>query len=245
MHFLKFSSNPVFKSFGLLLLVFSLSSLLVKASDCQFYMPLTEGSGLKMEHYNARDRLQHTQEIRVVNVRQSPEGTEATLEARVFDTRNRLQHEARFEVVCSGNELRLDLQSLIDPATMAGFQGMEIEMEGENLVVPSGLSVGQELPGAVLNIRMSSQGANLGEMQMIVSDRKVISRENIEVPAGRFDAYKISYQNRMDVSAMGMAISSSTSRTVEYHSPGIGVIRTEIYDSRDRLQSYTVLSNIL
>lgn len=213
------------------------------AVDCSYYLPLVEGTGLKYENYNQRDRLQHTQEIRITSVEERDGAIHARLDARVLDNRNRVQSEVEYGVICSGDVLQIDLQSILNQEVFEAYQGMEMQIEGGEMIIPSDLSVGQDLPDSEMHISLRSNGMQMAEMQIKITNRRVTARESITVPAGTFDAYRIEYDTQFETRAMGIPIRSS-SKTVEFHAEGLGVIRTEYYNERERLQGYQVLSEV-
>ncbi len=215
----------------------------LQEAQCNYYLPLVEGTGIAYEHFDRRDRLEYRQEIRIVSVASKEGEVHATMETKHFDRRNRLQHEGTFGIICHGDVLQLDLQSLMDQAMLEAYEGMEMVFEGGEMMIPSELSVGQSLPDATLDISVRSSGMQVAEMTMQITDRQVTARENITVPAGTFEAYRIVYNTHIEMRAMGIPIRTNT-QTVEYHAREVGVVRTEIYDQRERLQSYQVLSEI-
>jgi hypothetical protein len=230
------------RPFSLLVLFFTFS-LNGFSQNCEFYFPLVENRGVQLQNFNPRDRLQSSQEIRVQRVETTGEKVTATMESRVFDQRGREQHQGSFQVSCTGNQMMIDVQSMLDPNLMEGFQGMEVQVEGSEIILPSGLAAGQSLPDAEMNMKVVTGGLTFADIHFTISNRKVESRESVEVPAGTFECYKLSYETFMETRTMGIPIRVS-GRVIEYHAPGIGAVRTETYDSRDRLQGYTVLSKI-
>lgn len=235
--------QSLLKSPILLLLITTVFSLKGFSQNCEFYFPLVENRGVQLQNFNQRDRLQSTQEIRVRQVETDGESIIATMDSRFFDQRGREQHEGSFRVICTGNQMMVDVQSLLDPNMMEGFQGMEVQVEGNHIILPSGMQAGQSLPDAELQMKVTTGGVTFADIKFTISNRKVESREKVEVPAGSFDSYKLSYETFMETRTMGIPIRVS-GRVVEYHAPGIGAVRTETYDSRDRLQGYTVVSEI-
>lgn len=219
------------------------SSMAGSAQNCGLYIPLVENRGLQLQSYNHRDRLQSTQEVRVQGVETDGNSIIATMHTRAFDQRDREIHQGSFRVICSGTRLMIDVQSMLDPNMMEGFQGMEVNVESSEVILPSNVSVGQSLPDAELNMEVTTGGVTFADIQYSITGRKVESQETVTVPAGDFECYKISYNTRMETRTMGIPIRTS-GKVVEYHAPGIGVVRSENYDSRDRLQGYTVLSEI-
>lgn len=214
------------------------------AQNCNFYLPLVENSGLEYENYNRRDRLEGSQEVVISTVRNDGDRVIATINAKHYDRRNRIQHEGEYNVICQGDHLSIDIKSLLDQSVLEGFEGMDMEIEGDELVLPSGLSQGQELPDAAMKITVRSSGMQIAEMNLTIENRRVLGRETIEVPAGTFEAYKISYETRMETRAIGIPIRTNT-KTIEYHVEDLGMIKSEYFNDNDRSQGYTVLSRII
>lgn len=216
----------------------------INAQNCNFYLPLVENSGLVYENYNRRDRLEGSQQVVIKSVRNEADRVVATVHARHFDRRERVQHEGEYDVICQGDHLRIDIQSLLDQSVLEGFSDMELEIEGDELVLPSGLSEGQDLPDAAMKVSIRSGGMQFAEMTLKVENRRVLGRETIEVPAGTFDAYKISYETHIETRAVGIPIRTRT-KTIEYHVEDLGMVRSEYFNDNDRPQGYTVLSRII
>jgi hypothetical protein len=224
-------------------LVILLISLTLSAQDCNFYIPLEENRGLVFENYNRRDKLEGTQEITIKKVTPHSDYIEALVQARYFDTGSKLTHEMEFTIKCSGNELTIDIQSMIDQSLLAGFRGMDISMTTSDIMIPNNPRTGDVLPEASLQMTVSSSGMKISDLDMTIRNRNVEGFEKIDTPAGSFDVYKISYETYTEIGAMGIK-RRITTKGVEYLAPGIGSVRSEVYDDRDRLQSYTVLSKI-
>ena len=220
------------------LLLFSLSSF---SQQCNFYMPLEVQSSIEYQNYDRRDRLQGTQTVTVMAVNTSGDEVTATIHATSLDDRDRVLHEAEYDILCQGDKLKLDIQSLVDQNMIEGFGDMDLTIEGTELVMPANLSVGQTLPDAEMTMVVENNGVSFATVTLNITNRKVEGREEITVPAGTFEVYKISYETHTETRTMGIPIRVNT-RTVEYHSPEVGMVRSEHFNRRDRLQGYTVLS---
>lgn len=229
---------------GIVLLLIMTLNPAIKAQECSYYLPLVENTGLEFENYNHRDRLEGTNKVIITNVENTGNEVIATLRSEYFDRRNRIQHEGEYNVICRANVLTIDMQSVIDQTVLEGFQGMDLTIESDELLLPANLTAGKTLPDAVMTITARSGGVQIAEITIHIEDRQVIGKETLSVPAGRFDTYKISYNTRVITSAMGIPIRTG-SRTIEYHAPNVGMVRSEFFDNRDRPQGYTVLSQIL
>jgi hypothetical protein len=233
----------LFQKTGLMLIFSMFITLGVFGQDCNFYIPLEVEAGMEYQNYDRRDRLQGTQRVTVLAVNESGGEVTATLHAKSLDDRDRLLHEGEYDVVCKGDELLLDIQSLVDQNMVEGFGEMDLRIEGSELVIPSNLSVGQTLPDAEMTMVVENNGMSFATVTLNITNRKVEGREEITVPAGTFEVYKVSYETHTETRAMGVPIRVNT-RTVEYYSPEVGMVRSEHFNRRDRLQGYTVLSKI-
>ena len=72
-----------------------------------------------------------------------------------------------------------------------------------------------------------------------ITDRTVEALEDITVPAGIFEAYKIN--SKMSAKA---SIINKTSTSSEWLVKGIGMVKSESYDKKGELESYTELVSI-
>ena len=76
-------------------------------------------------------------------------------------------------------------------------------------------------------------------MSANVTDRKVEAVENVAVPAGNFEAYKLT--STVSANAMGMKTSTSSA---EWITKGIGMIKSESYDKNGSVSSHTELVSV-
>ena len=55
----------------------------------------------------------------------------------------------------------------------------------------------------------------------------------VETPAGKFQCLKITYQNTVSMKLMG----TKKQRVSEYISAGVGVVKQEVFDEKNKLNS--------
>jgi hypothetical protein len=213
------------------------------AQNCELYLPLVENTGMQYQNFNRRDRLEGTQDVMIKQVTKLADRVEALVNVKYYDNRENFQHEGEYTIACKGNELLIDIQSMLDPNMMAGFENMEVSISGTNIEIPGNMKVGDVLPEATMDMKVTTSGMTISEMKFITRNRKVEAKESITTPAGTFECFKITYENFTETRAMGIPV-RVTMKGVEYYAPGIGNVRSEFYDDRDRLQSYTILSKL-
>jgi len=229
------------------LLVFALlmlSAILTKSfsQNCDYYIPLKEGKGMQMQSFSAKDKLTSTSDMKIVNVTTDGTGTTATLHVTSTNEKGKV-HEGEFKVKCTGSGIVIDAQSFMDSKAIPEMKDMEVKIESIDFELPANLSVGTNLKDAQVKMTMSKQGMNFMENVVNFVNRKVAGQQKMTVPAGSFECYKITYDIQSEAKTMGMP-TKTTLKSIEYFAKGVGNVRSERYDSSDKLMSYTVLTKI-
>jgi hypothetical protein len=168
---------------------------------------------------------------------------EALIASTYFDNRQNITREFEQIVKCKGNEILLDLESMLDQSMLQSFQNMELEISPIEIVFPNHLVVGMELPEASLTMTVSNQGRKIMEMTFTVKNRKVEKIESITTQAGTFECFKITSEILTETRTMGIS-RRDVSKSVDYWAKGVGTVRSEHYNNRDRLVSYMLLSKV-
>ncbi|MCX2742096.1 TapB family protein [Pontibacter anaerobius] len=212
---------------------------------CSDYQLLRENAKYELLSYNQRDKQTGRMTYNVTNVDRSGDKVEATIHSQVYDDKGKLATEGDFKVGCENGSIWMDMNSLMNQNQMGAQQNMEMTMEGDKMLYPTGLQAGQKLEDGTITMEMKDKGSgqNMMTMVMKVTDRTVEGKESIKVPAGTYESYKIRYNTEMENRAMGMKMPGMRMETVEYYVPEVGMVRTETYRN-GKLMSYTVLSKI-
>lgn len=144
--------------------------------------------------------------------------------------------EREVEFSCKDGMVELDMSKYIPEETMESFKSMDIEMEFDAITIPENLEVGQYLEDG--GVKMTIAGPMQMSMEIKIQDRKVMAKEEIEVPAGTFDTYKINSIIKLDM------MMTRETKNVEWIAKNVGVVRSEQYDKNGKLAGYSVLSEI-
>ncbi len=151
-----------------------------------------------------------------------PQNFTATYTAEVFDKNHRSLAPAT-EVSVTVRDGAVD--------TTPVMEGMEIE--GTMPSFPANMSVGQELEFSfaikVMGMKTTTEGKNT-----------VVAQESVTTPAGTFDCFKV----ETETTTKAMLARATTVKTITWLAAGIGTVKSEIYDNRDRLQSSQELVSV-
>jgi hypothetical protein len=198
-------------------------------------MILSEGSSWEMMSYNAKDKYQGKQFYEVISVEGDQSSLVATIHFKSFDKNDKEVMDDEMSFSCENGVVKMDMSEYVPAEMLESLESMEFEIEVDNMSMPSELTVGKQLDDGSMN--MSAKGPVPINIKVEIVDRMVESKETITVPAGEFEAYKIS--STMKTSGMF----KTERKNVEYIAEGVGAVRTESYKKNGKLESYSVLSS--
>ena len=204
-------------------------------SDCNPYILLSEGSKWEVETYNSKDKYEGKQAYEVVSVEGTEDGLLATINFVTYNKKGKEEFRDEVTFECKDGVVSMDMSKYIPSEMIESFENMKFEMEADRMSIPKELSVGQQLDDGSLTMTISGPVSMTFKTEVV--DRKVESKEKVKVPAGEFEAYKLTSTLKFS----GMI--KMERKSVEYISEGVGVVRTESYDKSGKLESYTVMSN--
>jgi hypothetical protein len=144
-----------------------------------------------------------------------------------------LPGEQTFTVEVKNDVVFLDMNQLI-PVELKQ-QGVKIQVSGIPMELPGNLQAGQKIKDSSATITMDL-GVIKMDTVMKMTDGKCLAIENVTVPAGTFTCRKIT--QTITTSTMGV---NTVTRTISWYAPGIGTVKTENYDNKEKLSSSTVL----
>jgi len=104
------------------------------------------------------------------------------------------------------------------------------------------MKVGDVLKDAIMTIHMWQKGHEMGTMTMTIH-RKVEGKENVTVPAGIFDSYKMAMEMESEMNMMGMKRPLGKTQTTEWFAVGTGPVKSETYKD-GKIIRYSVLSKM-
>lgn len=187
-----------------------------------------------MKSYNEKDKLQSLSKSKVIEI----EGNTIKIESEVFDEKEKPVMKSDYTVACKNGEFVMDLSNYLKGVNMDAYKDMDVKVETEDMHMPANLKVGDVLDDGQMTIKVSNQGFPIMTMMVKVYNRKVEGMESVTTPAGTFECAKITYD--ID-SKVGFSISA---KGVEWVTKNVGVVRSESYNSKGKMQGYTVLASI-
>lgn len=213
-------------------------STFLGAQECNTFYRFIENATYEYGFFDAKDKPEGRQLYRVGNITETGDGMTAEVHMKFIpEKKNADTFEADSRVVCKGGTLQMDFAMTMSQMT-SQFSNMEMTMEGDALQIPAKLTAGETLPDAETKIKTGMNGMSLMSMTLSITDRKVEGKESITTPAGTFECYKITQTTSMK------SIMSKSYQSVEYYAEGVGLVQSETYDKKGKLENKQVLLSI-
>ena len=106
------------------------------------FYPMAEDHYYEVKAYNKKDKLQSTGQYTIMAVAETDDGYEATVSGKTVDKKGDMIGEGKFTVLCQDGQLQMDMQRLLTSIDqLQNTQGMNVEIEGNHIVIPASLNV--------------------------------------------------------------------------------------------------------
>ena len=224
------------------MIVWAMASAL--ASPCDEHALFVQGTSMTMTHYNRKGKVSTTVVSENREVR--ADGT-ASIHAETADKKGKDLIEVDYDVRCGDDGgITIDMQAFLPPDMVTPYGDQyDVDFESTELAFPASLSVGQDLPDATVTANLAMQGGAPSpltnvKIDMQIQDRKVVAQESVTVPAGTFDAWKITSTSKV-VTQTIMKVSAAMAST-DWYVPGVGVVRSETFRGNGKQLGYSELT---
>lgn len=224
------------KSLLLFCTIFFCSHFL-KAQTCEGFFPFEQDTEMEMTYYDKKGKVSTINQIVVEDIFEEEEGTEVQVATTVKDKKGEEVFSGKYTIKCVEDGYEVDVSNIINPALLKSAYGMELEVDGDAMVFPENLKIGQTLPDASATIDAMSNDIKIMSFKFDITDRKVESKEEVTTPAGTFECYKISYNFNSKI-----LIAKKKYRIVQWVSKDVGLVKEETYNKKGKLDSSAELT---
>jgi hypothetical protein len=207
--------------------------------QCNSFFPLKENVRYEYELFDRKEKMTGKMSHTLKNVSGSGDNMSATLIQDLYDPKKDDKiSSSELSWKCVNGVLHFDMKSM----TLAmdngqemnmGETGMSLDVTGDQLDLPSELSVGQTLKDVTYTIKMSMGTMTLMNRTFYVTDRKVESQENVTTPAGTFNCYKMTFVTSDE--------KGRNTTSAVWYAKDAGMIKSENYKDDGKLASRQVL----
>ena len=198
------------------------------------FFPTKAGVEQVYEQKDAKGKTSGYMRMTIKEVSGSGNNMSISYEVEGLDKNRKPQFDPMpFTVTIKDGVVILDMKQLL--ASMPQIDQGTVEITGIPMELPSNMQPGTTLKDAEITMKM-----DLGIMKMEtvikMTDGKCLAIEDVTTPAGTFKCHKVTQTSTTTM--MGRNVKS---RTVSWYAIGIGTVKTETYDEKDKLTSSTEL----
>ena len=213
---------------------------LAKAQNCSQFITAVNGKKLIYDNLDANGKEQG----KIIYTSTKKDASTVSYHTEMQDKNGKQMGSSDSEIKCNGNAISIDMKSFIPPSSSKQLSNMQIQGDAKYLVYPLNLKAGQTLDDGTLTMNITNDGRQMGDFQMDITNRKVEQAENVTIPAGSFDCFRLSYDAMVKVKMMGIGFPIHM-HVVEWFSPKIArPVKSETYTKGGKLAGTMQLVSI-
>lgn len=166
----------------------------------------------------------------------------ATIKSTIIDKKGEEAFLAEYKAMCEKGLFSVDMTRFFNTAQLSQYgdeSQFSLEMDGNVLEF-----LGEMSPDTILNdgnftVKVNSNDFTLVTMTFDITNRKVVGNETITTPAGTFECQKVTFDFNSKVGIIKVRGSG-----VEWYLKDKVIVRSESYNKKGKLLSYSELTNM-
>jgi hypothetical protein len=219
--------------FSLLLLFFSRS---VFGQDCSNYYYLQNNKTIQMTISNSKGNETGKLTYTISNSEKSGSSITATLNSEFVGANGKTITKASNEVKCENGVMQMNMKVFVPPAQLEQMKSGTATATDVYLEYPGNMNVGDQLKDGQFNMDYESTSGLKSSIEISITERKVEGKESVTTPAGTWECYRITSENKIVSKIAGIGIPIRMSVT-EWYAPGFGVVKTESKTGKTEITS--------
>lgn len=227
--------KQIFKIFTLIIFIYPYTK--INAQSCSDYYPMTKGIEYEITKYDKKNKVESITYNTITSFQKQGETEVATVQTVVTDSNGKETLNSKYTISCNGDGVTIDTNTLLKEkmASTQTSSNIESEVTGVNPFTPNGLSIGQGLPDSSMKMDIHSGNIDMS-FGADVTDKKVVGKEEVTVPAGTFECFVITQASKVKT----LLTKHTTSKI--WLAEGVGVVKQEIYNKKGQLESHDILT---
>lgn len=214
-------------------LIFSINAF--SQTDCRPYIPMEKGAKWELTNYNAKGKEQGKIAYELLDKVENGNDITFKIRSTSIDDKGNTTFTNDFEAYCKNGIFEFSMAFKMDGSSMQAYQDMDMNVDASDLEIPSmNEKPGTTLPDGSLTVSI----ANMFNMTVNITDRKIEAKEKIETPAGSF--YCLVLTQTVNTKMIVKIEASSK----EWYAEGIGMVRSENYNKKGKLSGYSELTKL-
>lgn len=206
------------------------------SQDCANYYYLQNTKTIEMTISNKNGKESGKMTYVVSDSKKSGSSVTATINSEFVDAKGKTISKATNNVKCENGVMQMNMKTFIPAAQMEQMKSGTANATDVYLEYPANMNVGDQLKDGQFNMDYESTSGLKSSIEISITERKVEGKESVTTPAGTWECYKISSQNKIVSKIAGIGIPIKMSVT-EWYAPGFGVVKTESKTGKTEITS--------
>jgi hypothetical protein len=162
--------------------------------------------------------------------------TTATINSEFIDTKGKSITKATNNVKCVNGVMQMDMKVFIPAGQQEQMKSGTANASDVYLEYPATMNVGDQLKDGQMNMDYESASGLKSSIEVSITERKVEGKESVSTPAGTWECYKITSNNKIISRIAGIGIPIKMNVT-EWYAPGFGIVKTESKTGKTEITS--------
>ncbi|HET6722794.1 MAG TPA: hypothetical protein VFH07_08595 [Chitinophagaceae bacterium] len=172
----------------------------------------------------------------ISNSEKSGSSITATLNSEFVGANGKTITKASNEVKCENGVMQMNMKVFVPPAQLEQMKSGTATATDVYLEYPGNMNVGDQLKDGQFNMDYESTSGLKSSIEISITERKVEGKESVTTPAGTWECYRITSENKIVSKIAGIGIPIRMSVT-EWYAPGFGVVKTESKTGKTEITS--------
>jgi len=227
------------------IMIFLLLSLVIVSGvfSNDVFFPTNVGMTQLVANLNSHGRVEGYSLMTVKDVRISGNDMTVLYTIQVLDRNRRPADkigEREYSIKITGGVVEFELKNTMDAFFAA--KGMNYSITGNQLLIPSNIAAGSRINDSWM--KMTVKVPVIGDViaDVAMTDIVCAGIETVTVPAGTFEAYKIT-QTTTTITT-GWITPRIINRGATWYTKGIGMVKSVNYDEKGKLESSSELHEL-
>ena len=215
-----------------------LVSFALQAQECSTYFNFTKGAKAELTSYDSKNKVVAQMKYYIKDFKPANGGFVLVIDTETYDAKGNLLAKGESYGKCKNGGYSTEIRN-ISSAMIPKSADIKMNIEGDELVYPSAMKMGDVLPNAAFKISAAlSSGMTIMNATGEITNRKVEGMVTVDTPAGKFECQKITYDLALKL------LGNRRYKTEEYLAKGIGVVKQIQYNDKGKIESSLVLTNL-
>ena len=206
------------------------------SQDCANYYYLQNNKTIEMTISNKNGKESGKMTYVVSDSKKNGSAVTATINSEFVDAKGKTITKATNNVKCENGVMQMNMKTFIPAAQMEQMKSGTATANDVYLEYPANMNVGDQLKDGQFNMDYESASGLKSSIEISITERKVEGKESVTTPAGTWECYKITSENKIVSKIAGIGIPIRMSVT-EWYAPGFGVIKTESKTGKTEITS--------